>query len=232
MTSSEQHLDPLDPPPTIPAAASFQDGPPAPFPCPADADVYAAQALALLPPGPAWPRGAESVIARLAASLAQPFRRVHERFCALLAEATPITTDALLADWERVLGLPDPCAPAAQTVAERRVRVLQRLAAIGGQSRAYYIEIARALGYQIEIEEFRPFLAGIGRAGDPLYGISWRYAWRVVAPETTRRYFRSGEGRAGEPLSGWGNDILECVIRRLAPAHTVVLFAYRPTAQP
>jgi uncharacterized protein YmfQ (DUF2313 family) len=231
MMASEQHLDPLDPPPTIPAVASSQDGPPAPFPCPAQEEAYAAQALALLPHGPAWPRTAESVVARLASSLAQPFRRVHERLCALLAEATPITADALLADWERVLGLPDPCAPAAQTVAERRARVLQRLAAIGGQSRAYYIEIARALGYQIEIEEFRPFMAGFGRAGDPLYGVPWRFAWRVVAPETTRRYFRAGEGRSGEPLSSWGNEILECTIRRVAPAHTVVLFAYRDMGQ-
>ena len=231
MMSSEQHFDPLDPPPTVPAGSAAQDGPPAPFPCPADEKGYAAQALALLPPGPAWPRGEDSVVARLTSNLAQPFRRVHERFCAALAEATPITTDAMLPDWERVLGLPDHCAPAAQTVAERRARVLQRLAAMGGQSRAYYIEVARALGYQIEIEEFRPFLAGISHAGDPLYGISWRFAWRVVAPETTRRFFRAGEGRAGEPLSNWGNDILECVIRRLAPAHTVVLFAYRDTVQ-
>lgn len=231
MTLTELHIDPLDRPPPVLTGAAAEDGPPAPFPCPAPEGSYAAQALALLPQGPAWPRDGESVIARVVAAVAEPFQRAHERFCALLTEATPVTTNELLSDWERVLGLPDACAPAASTVPERRARLLQRLAAMGGQSRAYFVEVARALGFDILIEEFRPFQIGTGRAGDPLDGVAWRFAWRVFAPETTQRFFHIGENSSGEPLSAFGNEILECVLGRLKPAHTILHFAYAPAVE-
>ena len=31
---------------------------------------------------------------------------------------------------------------------------------------------------------------------------------------------------AGEPLRSWGNNLLECTMERIKPAHTVLIFAY------
>jgi uncharacterized protein YmfQ (DUF2313 family) len=33
-------------------------------------------------------------------------------------------------------------------------------------------------------------------------------------------------GRVSDPLAAWGNTLLECVMRRLKPAHTTLLFSY------
>ena len=40
------------------------------------------------------------------------------------------------------------------------------------------------------------------------------------------RYARASASRVGDPLARWGNTILECVLRALAPAHTILQFAY------
>ncbi|MNJ39675.1 hypothetical protein D3C77_345530 [compost metagenome] len=133
----------------------------------------------------------------------------------------------MLADWERVAGLPDKCAGTLEsTVQGRRNALLAKLTATGGQSKAYFIAIAAALGYEITIEEFRPFRAGRSTAGDVLTNGDWMFTWRVRAPEVTVIPFRAGRSAAGEQLRAWGNDTLECKIRQRSPAHTVVLFAY------
>ncbi|SDH81278.1 Uncharacterized protein YmfQ in lambdoid prophage, DUF2313 family [Pseudomonas flavescens] len=132
-----------------------------------------------------------------------------------------------LSDWERVLGLPDPClAYVSLTVGQRLAAVLAKLRGIGGQSRRYYIQLAASLGYSITITEYRPFRAGLGRAGDPVAGDGWTSAWRVNAPATT--VFRAVTGRvaAGEALSVWGNKSLECRLSAMAPAHTTLIFGY------
>ena len=90
----------------------------------------------------------------------------------------------------------------------------------------YFEAVAAELGYQVTITEFFPFRAGASKAGDPAAGDAWAFAWQVNAPETTIWEFKAGHSTAGEPLRTWGNEKLECVIERLKPAHTEVLFAY------
>ncbi|MES6459323.1 putative phage tail protein, partial [Cutibacterium acnes] len=87
-------------------------------------------------------------------------------------------------------------------------------------------EVARALGYVVTIEEFRPFRVG-SRVGGRLYDEPWHHAWQITAPNTHMTYFRAGQSRVGERLRAWGNQALECRINQLKPAHTVVIFAYR-----
>lgn len=145
---------------------------------------------------------------------------------ALLREMCPGTTSEMLADWERVLGLPDPCLPELGTMQERRAAALGKYIERGGQSRAYFIALAAALGYTVTITEFRPFQVGSSVVGDPLYGDDWRHAWRVDAPAVTIREFAVGSSAVGDPLRSWGNALLECSITKLKPAHTHVLFGY------
>jgi uncharacterized protein YmfQ (DUF2313 family) len=130
---------------------------------------------------------------------------------ALLAEMIPATAGESLPDWERVLDLPDPCTGPLATIQARRQAVVIKDGAGGGLSRQYYIDLAASLGYAITIDE--------GVNGDP-------YTWRVTAGAVPIKYFRAGASAAGDRLQEWGEPLLECVIRRLKPAHTDVIFAY------
>ncbi|MFH5926452.1 YmfQ family protein [Roseomonas xinghualingensis] len=187
------------------------------------------QALAdLLPVGAIWSRDPDAMLMRLVAGLAAGANAAHQRAQdLLLRESAPSQTVELLPDWERAYGLPDTCAPDNQGLQERQAALLARIAALGGQSRAYFIAVAEALGYSITIEEFTPARAGVFSAGSPLYGEDWAHTWRVHAPSVTVTDFVAGASAAGEPLAAWGNDALECVLNRLRPAHTILQIAYR-----
>lgn len=189
------------------------------------ADDYLSQLQALLPPGAAWPREGDATLTNLLLGLAEELARVDGRAEALLAEIDPRTTNELFADWERVLGLPDPCVTEPQTAVQRREAIVAKLTMTGGQTPAYLVAAARAIGYPISITEFDSFHAG-SAAGDPLFDEDWRHAFQVNTGEETVRTFKAGAGQAGEPLRIWGNVALECLIERLKPAHAVVLFAY------
>lgn len=179
-----------------------------------------------LPLGPAWPRDVDSLTTKLLSAFAAEFALVDQRIDDLLNEADPRTTLELLADWERVAGLPDGCVGTGQTVQQRRAALVARLTNSGGQSRDFFIALAAYLGFTITITEFRPFLIGSSAVGDPLCGKDWWFAWRVNAPQTTSTFFRTGRSAVGEPLQSFGNTLLECVFSRLKPAHTTIIFAY------
>lgn len=179
--------------------------------------------------GPAWPRDLGSVQMRAWGAVADIIARFHARAADLSErESDPAQTIELLPDWERAWGLPDPCVPGEQTVAQRRDALLAKMATLGGQSRAYFIAVAARLGYAITIDELHSFRADESCADDPCYGPDWDFVWQVNAPAVTIRYFEADGSFADEPLEVFGNDALECVINALKPAHTIVLFAYGP----
>lgn len=188
-------------------------------------EKYTAMIQNLLPVGYAWPRQANTNMENLLTALATEPERVDCRVQDMLTEAYPLTTSELLTDWERALGLPEECEGLGDTVQKRRQAVHQKLSSLGGQSPQFYIDLAASIGFEITITEFDPFCAG-DPCGDPLYGDDWAHTFQVNAAEETILYFNAGEGSAGEPLASWGNSLLECVINRYKPAHSVVIFAY------
>lgn len=191
------------------------------------AEQYKELLKALLPPGEAFPRDTSKNMDDLLAALAEEWARIEGRGENLIVESLPATANELLSDWERVAGLPDKCAGTLETTMQgRRNALVSKLTSTGGQSREYFIAVAKALGYTITISEFRPFRAGWSKAGDPLTNGDWIYAWQVNAPETTIISFRAGQSGAGEALRTWGNDTLECKINQLKPAHTIAIFTY------
>ncbi|PAL25466.1 phage tail protein [Sphingopyxis sp. GW247-27LB] len=201
---------------------------------PHSAAAYATQLAAMLPRGRAWPREDGSTLMQLMRAKAEELARVDGRVADLFEEVDPRSALELLADWERVAGLPDSCIAAPDSIAERQAAVHSRLTGLGGQSRAYFIGLAATLGFAITIDEFRPFRVGQSRVGDCLYDEAWAHAWRVNVQSPavddgqglTLRYFRVGQSRVGERLVGFGSLDLECIIRRAAPAHSIVIFAY------
>ena len=190
------------------------------------ASQYRQLLQALLPSGPIWPRDADATLTRVLGVLAKELARLDGRLEDLRDEADPRTAWEMLSDWEEFCGLPGECFDSAETMAARRAAVLAHLTFEGSQSPPFYISLAAEFGFEIEIEEFRPFRVG-STAGEPAYGEDWAHTWRVwvgeAAPVT---YFRAGLSGAGERLATWGDDDLECLIESLKPAHTVVLFAY------
>jgi uncharacterized protein YmfQ (DUF2313 family) len=188
---------------------------------------YREHLKALLPPGQAFSRDAGTNLDALLDGMAKEMALLDARGEQLISDANPQATLELLPDWERIAGLPDNCSGSLETTLQgRRNALISKLSASGGQSPAYFIEIAAALGYQITIEEFRPFRAGRSSAGGSLTNGDWVHTWRVRAPATTTIPFRAGLSGAGEPLAAFGVDSLECKINQLKPAHTQALFAY------
>ena len=124
--------------------------------------------LELLPQGEAWPKQSlDSVLWKACDGLNNYWGWVDGRAADLLeTESDPRSTVELLPNWERNWGLPDPCYSAPQTISERQFALVQRMTLLGSQSRQFYIDFAKQLGYEITISEFRPFMVGIDCCGD------------------------------------------------------------------
>lgn len=203
------------------------------------AAAYRNMMVNLQPRGRAWTRSPTSNLWALWDAFAQELARLHGRIENLMNEADPSTALELLADWERAAGLPDDCLPAGGTITERQRRVVSKITSIGGQSRAFFIELAAQLGIEIAIEEFAAYTVN-NVVGLPINGPEWQYVWRVrilaesdsAAINLRSERFRSGRGRSGDRLRSFSVNELECIIRRAAPAHTRVLFAYPIEPEP
>ena len=124
----------------------------------------------------------------------------------LLVEADPRTAAGMLADWERVYGLD----AGTQSAAERRSALLAVILSAGGQSAAFYAQLAAAAGWTATIHEFQPHTVE-SDVEYPLYGEAWLWVWQV---------------RAHANVGAIGQAPFEALIRRLAPAHTAVIFEY------
>lgn len=187
---------------------------------------YLAALQALMPRGRVWPRDTDAVQTRALSGLAPSYARQNARSNQLLVDAFPATTFELLPEWEETLGLPDPCAGPSPTIYARRAQVVARIQALGGQSVAYFIAYALALGYVVTVTEFVPARIGLARAGQPLNGDAWAHAWQINASLHTVVRAQVGIAVAGEPLAYWSNSVLECQLREVMPAHTVLIFSY------
>lgn len=190
------------------------------------AEHYMRQLQALLPIGAAWPRDADANLTKTLQALGDEFGRVDERADALFGEIDPRSTQELLADWERVYGLPNPCVGPGQTYGQRIAALVAKVLAIGDQSRAYFILQAEALGYPgATIDEFAPMSCN-DDCNDAIYKEEWRFAWRLNVSQDVAITTLACNSPCDEPLRAWGNVTLECVISALKPAHTLVFFGY------
>jgi uncharacterized protein YmfQ (DUF2313 family) len=188
-------------------------------------DDFAILHRQLLPPGAAW-RGA--LMQALLEGLAGVDARIAQRMADILREADPRNADESIDDWESNLGLPEACIGQLATLQERRAAVVAKYTSGGGQSRAYFIALAAALGYAITIEEFRPFICGLSHCGDVLEGApTVRFYWRVRVPGLRYTPFRTGISRCGEKLGSIARAAdLECELTRLQPAEANLIFSY------
>jgi len=148
----------------------------------------------------------------------------------LIDEADPRVTSELLADWERVLGLPDSCAGgAAMTVSQRRNRVLDKLRKVPGQSRQFYLDLAAMLGYtDTSITEFRPMTCG-APCDSAVFGSDWLFAWQMNVGDYIAIHTMTCGDPCDSPLRSWQSTELQCRLNQLKPAHTTVLMNWTMT---
>lgn len=186
---------------------------------------YLQQLMALKPTGRAWPDDPATRQNQTLAALGEELARLDARARGLTEELDPELTYELLVDFERNFGLPEACKVTPETLAGRRFALHEKITRQGTQSRDYFIQVARALGFTITITEFDTHSVN-SAVNQPLNNETWRSAFRVNAPQqiVSRKTVQSG---VNEALASWGNDLLECVINRLKPAHTRVIFAYQ-----
>jgi uncharacterized protein YmfQ (DUF2313 family) len=226
----------------IPASASTWC--PAPFStassCAGAPEAYATAFSNLLPRGVAWSRDPEGVLMPLLEGLAELWgQKVDPRAGDLLErESDPRLTIEMLPDWERAFGLPDPCLAEPLSIADRQAALVARMTMLGGQSRQFFIRLAAALGYTISIREYAPWMFGISEFGVTDDGTGYphweagppeiRFYWTVRIGAVRLTWWRFGQAEFGvDPhlRIALATD-LECLIRRLAPAHTQVVFDY------
>lgn len=215
---------------------------------PRDAAAYTHGLAARLPVGEIWPRDPAATLMRLVAAVATVVALWAERAGRfLLIEAFPPSSLDLLPDWERVLGLPEPCLPLEDlTIDERQTIVREKLARRpGSQDRYYFLRIADELGYDVTITEHVPAQCGMSQCGYQLRseadgkllvrgagcGTPYiRYVWTITiaGPRLTWFAVGAGGGRAGQDphLRIRRAEDLECILNKLKPAHTKLVFDY------
>ena len=196
-----------------------------------EAKLYEAQLRTLLPVGPAWDPEQVPELDAILAGLSQELARIDARAFDLINELDPAGVSELVPEWEKVMGLPDPCLGESPTFEDRRLAVRQRLVAVSGQNKAYFIEIAIRQGYpESTITERRAPRFGRSRFGAAHFG-TWtaQFMWTLNSGPRRRLGRRFGASFWGERFGSNPSGALECVIRRSAPAHTLEFIDYGVT---
>lgn len=186
---------------------------------------YLQQLKNLLPRGELWTGlMSDPVFNAYLESEAAEKARIHARALNVIEETDPRTIYELLPEYEGFAGLPEKCVGELGTLEQRRKNLQAKLTMKGGQSKAYFKGLAQSYGFDISITEFEEFSVN-STVNDALNGEDWAYTWQINAPAETVNYF-TAESDVSTPLAYWGNELLECVISRYKPAHTIVLFSY------
>jgi uncharacterized protein YmfQ (DUF2313 family) len=178
----------------------------------------------LLPRGTAWDSD-DLLLTGFAPSLAA----VHGRGDALMLETDPRSVTELIDRYENISGLPDSCAPpGVQTLQQRRQRLDAKLNLAGGINEAFYLAQLEALGYiGVTITRYNKSQFNcLSDCTDSLYSDDWRYYWQVNMPTATQITEMTAISNSTDSLRMWGDTIAECVLTKLAPSHTYVIFKY------
>ncbi|KAB3151909.1 DUF2313 domain-containing protein, partial [Escherichia coli] len=150
--------------------------------------------------------------------------RVHQRADELVIEIDPGQSTELIERYEELYGLPDSCSPVGtQTLRQRQQRLEAKANVAGGINEQFFLDQLEALGYTgVTIEQFQ----NLDASPDPEWGDRWRYFWRVTLPVDAGAQWQTCTDACNTPIRTWGDTVAECVINKLCPSHTVVLFSY------
>jgi uncharacterized protein YmfQ (DUF2313 family) len=152
--------------------------------------------------------------------------RIDEKLRELQREMLPDETELFLSEWESAVGIPDRygCLTGVGTVAERRRDILVKLASLGVQTGADFVELAGIFGITVTTH-------GGAWYSDALYAnpptISFpdnRTARHTIVVE-----YGIDEGNVFPlpfpiPFGSTNLSLLECIFERVKPANCQVYF--------
>jgi uncharacterized protein YmfQ (DUF2313 family) len=160
-------------------------------------------------------------------AVATPLERVLQQAAQLRVESDPATAQLGLPDWERVYGLPDPCAGLSSSIERRRADVVSKVNTVSNLAAAQMVALATSLGYTgAQVVEFE--MSGCASACNAeVYGPeTWRFVWALRVNDT----LLVEQANCGSPcdvaMARWGNEPLFCAIQRYKPAHTYGLILF------
>jgi len=135
------------------------------------------------------------------------------------------TTD-LISEWESFVGIPDGCIKNTGTLEQRRLNILLKLAGINATTKKQFENIAKVLGYNIDVE------TGVDTSTFPM-------TFPIILMSPAEAPFiivvtlDASLKPAGFPLkfpisfTSDVPDILKCLFNKLKPAHCKLYFRYK-----
>lgn len=160
-------------------------------------------------------------------AVSTPLEMVLQSANQVRVEHDPATTQLSLPDWERVYGLPDPCAGISSSVERRRADVVNKVAAHGSLAAAQMVQVAAQLGYTgAEVVEFSPTSCTSPCDVDVRSPDIWRFVWALRVDNSILVEHASCGSPCDVALARWGNEPLFCAIQRYKPAHTYGLILF------
>ncbi|MDD0853003.1 DUF2313 domain-containing protein [Halobacteriovorax sp. GB3] len=185
-------------------------------------------AKSLLPPGRAWSRESGTRLEKILLACTDEFRRIKLHAYKLVNETDPSQTSEMLDDWEKLLGFPDERSGPLELLSlqARKKLVYTYYTMTGGLTPQYYIDLLKNFGFEIEIDEPRPFRCGMSSCGDGLYNGNWYRTFFVVIKDVPRLYFSAGQSVCGDPLNEPVDNLIESIINRSKPSHMKAHFSY------
>ncbi len=148
---------------------------------------------------------------------------------ALMRELDPRTTTELINRWERLCGLPDECIPAGtQTLRQRQQRLDAKVNLAGGINEDFYLAQLAALGRpDATITRYdKSTFTCSSACTDAVNAPEWRYYWQINMPAATNTTWMTCGDPCDSALRIWGDTVVECVLNKLCPSHTYVIFKY------
>ncbi|HCD7552969.1 TPA: DUF2313 domain-containing protein [Citrobacter farmeri] len=171
---------------------------------------YFLQLEKLLPRGPAW-----SEQDPLMAGLAPAFAAIHQRTTDLIRETNPAQTTELIDRWEYCLALPDSCSvPGVDTIQQRQQRLAIKFNLTGAITEQFYLEVLSELGYPD---------ATISTFSDEARAYTWQVNMGGSGTPITNM---TCLGNCNDFIRTWGDTAAECVLDKLCPSHTILIFVY------
>lgn len=185
---------------------------------------YEQMVAKLLPMGPAW-----SDAVPIMQSLAFMLTKTHHRIDDVMREIDPKTSVELLERYETICQLPDSCySDDTNSLTERQSRLDGKVNLIGGLDEQFFLSVLAANGYQdatISRYIYSEFSCE-STCVDSVYGYEWLYYWIVNLSSTSLIQDMSCSDDCISPLRKWGDTQIECIIDKLCPSHTFVIFKY------
>ena len=184
---------------------------------------------ALLPRGPIWHRKKGGVLDSILFALSSEAARIDARARALVDESDPRTSVEELERWFEDHGIPSDCvaAIADPSLEQMRQELIAKITSNSGLTAKFFEELAAVLGYTATVTTFESFTCA-SACNQALYDERWRtsFVLGIAFSEAGTAKLFDTTWSVDQPLARWGNALLECLIRALAPAHVDVIFMY------